>query len=109
MFSKQKRDALLVRTYFNSGEYLSLCARLGVRLHRCSRILSHRGVWLEQRLPIRTCIYIYVCIYIYIFLFLFVNMLYFYIEYEFMTYTSFQVMFLLLNFLMNKDLSGWLL
>lgn len=36
-------------------------------------------------------------------------MLYFYIEYEFMTYTSFQVMFLLLNFLMNKDLSGWLL
>lgn len=36
-------------------------------------------------------------------------MLYFYIEYEFMTYTSFQVMLLLLSFLINKDLSGWLL
>lgn len=34
-------------------------------------------------------------------------MLYFYIEYEFMTYTSF--MLLLLSFLINKDLSGWLL
>lgn len=68
MFSKQKRDALLVRTYFNSGEYLSLCARLRVRLHRCSRILSHRGVRLEQRLPIRTCIYIYIyiCVHIHI-------------------------------------------
>ena len=64
MFSKQKRDALLVRTYFNHGEYLSLGARLRVRLHRCSRILSHRGVWLEQRLPTCTCIY--TCVHIHI-------------------------------------------